>query len=198
MQYYHAFTMLLLSHFTDVDSKYPGVLFYGPPVTEQLTSSGIEICHIEDIGISVTIPENLLSCTDSVNLSIRPCFHGPFLLPDDHVSASPAYLIKTNRKVPFQKDFTIRIHHHTRLQGEEDCNDMVFLSASATPEYRGAHPVYTFKKIPEVKGTFRLGDQVGEISVRGFSFIKAGKRKRERKGASSDAKRQRGKEFYFH
>lgn len=183
--------------FTGVDSKYPGILFFGGPVTKQVTSSEVEIGHIDDLGISIIIPENLLSSTDSeqpVNFSIRPCLSGPFQLPDHHESASPAYLIQTDRKVPFQKDVTIRMHHHAGLQSEEDCDDMVFLSASSTPEYRESRPVYIFKKIRHVEGIFKRGDQVGEVSVRGFCLVKASKRKREEEDLQNP-KRQRGKEF---
>lgn len=181
----------------DVDPKYPGVLFFGVPVTTQITSSEVVLDCIEDLGISVTVPENLLGSTDSeepVKLYIRPCFCGPFQLPENHEPASPAYLIQIDTTLPFQKDIFIRLHHHTSLQGEEDCDDMAFLSASAAPEYMGSRPVYTFKEIQEAKGTFRHGDQVGEISLRHFSFIKACKRKRKRESGSSEGdKRQRGK-----
>lgn len=145
----------------------------------------------------MTVPENLLSPADSekpVSLHIRPCFCGTFQLPGNHDSASPAYFIEVDSKVSFQKDIFIKMHHHVRLQQEDDCDNMVFLSANANPEYVKSRPVYPFRNIPECKGVFRPGDQIGEISLRHFSFVKACKRKREQEDSSSepeDTKRQR-------
>jgi hypothetical protein len=110
---------------------------------------------------------------------IRPCFTGPFKLPDDYESASPAYLILPDRTY-FQKGITLRMHHHANLQSEEDCEDMAFLSASSTPEYRDFHPVYTFKDIRQSKGIFKPGDQVGEIALRHFSWFKIARKRRKR------------------
>ena len=113
-----------------------------------------------------------------MNISIHPCFSGPFELPDQYESASPAYLIHSDKK-EFQKNITIRMHHYISLQSEEDCEDMAFLSASPTPEYRGSRPVYTFKEICRPKGIFRPGNQVGEISLRHFCIVEIGMKKAE-------------------
>ena len=116
---------------------------------------------------------------DDIDLQIIPSFTGPFELPPGYDSASPTYLIRPSRRVEFKKDVVIKISHHINLQTKEDCQDMVFLSASSTPTYRGSRPVYTFKEIQGVKTVFRPGDQVGEISLRHFCLIKAGKRERD-------------------
>ena len=151
------------------------------PIIEHVTSRESLIHELEDVGISVVIPENSLSIEEeSLDLSIHPCFSGPFELPEGYESASPTYLITHSRRVTFSKDVTVRMHHSACLKIEEDCEDMVFLSASSTPVYRESDPpVYIFKKIQGVKGIFRPGDQVGEISLRHFCLLKIGKRKRE-------------------
>ena len=123
------------------------------------------------------------SLKESVKFCIRPCFSGPFELPDQYESASPAYLIH-HGKAEFQKDLTIRIQHYASLQSEEDYEDMVFLSASSIPEYRGSQPIYTFKDIGGSKGVFKHGDQVGEITIRHFSFFKIGKKRRRHDAVS--------------
>ena len=176
-----------------INSKYPGVLFFGKVVSKRVTSSELVIVdQLSDLGISISVPEKSLGSTkQSVDLSIRSCFSGPFQLPDQYEPASPAYLIH-HGKMNFQKDITIRMHHYASLQSEEDCEDMVFLSASSTPEYRGSRPVYTFKEIHGAKGIFRPGDQVGEISLRHFCFAKIGKRKREEEAAVESEKKHRG------
>ena len=129
---------------------------------------------------------------DPLTLQIYPCFTGPFQLPDDCESASPAYLIKPSRRVEFKKDVRVEIHHYVCLESEEDCEDMVFLSASATPEFRESGPVYVFKEIKEAKGVFQPGYQVGEIALRHFCLVKVGKRKRSESPGSSETKKSKG------
>ena len=174
----------------DVDQDHPGILLFEKPFTMQINTSGSRIDQIQDRGILISVPESsLVSAKKSVNLSIRPCFSGPFELPDQYESASPAYLIHHD-KMDFQKDITIRMHHYASLQSEEDCEDMAFLSASSTPEYRGSRPVYTFKEIHGAKGVFRPGDQVGKIQLRHFCLIKIGKRKREDEKTQEDTQKK--------
>ena len=131
---------------------------------------------LKDIGISISFPDDSLHLAESLDLSIHPCFCGPFQLPDGYESASPAYLIRHSKKVEFQKDITVKIHHYTCLLSEQDCEDMVFLSASSTPVYRESSPVYIFREIQGAKGEFRPGDQVGQIGLRHFCIMKVGKR----------------------
>ena len=146
---------------------------------------------LEGVGICVSIPEDSLSpMEDPLTLQIYPCFTGPFQLPDDCESASPAYLIKPSRRVEFKKYVRVEIHHYACLESEEDCDDMVFLSASATPEFRESGPVYVFKEIK--KGVFQPGYQVGEIALRHFCLVKVAKRKRSESPESSEIKKSKG------
>ena len=151
------------------------------PINEHITSTETSIHRLENVGISIFIPENSLSIEEEfLDLSVHPCFSGPFELPDGYKSASPTYLITHSRRVIFLKDVTVKIHHYACLKREEDCEDMVFLSASSTPVYgESGPPVYVFRRIQGAKGIFKPGDQVGEISLRHFCLLKIGKRKRE-------------------
>ena len=120
-------------------------------------------------GIHLTIPKNSLGPTEeSVTLSVHPCIGGPFKLPDGYKSASPVYMIKYSRKVEFLNDVTVKIDHYARLESEEDCGDMVFLSASSTPALRESKSMHIFKEIKGPKGVFRPGCQVGEIALKHF------------------------------
>ena len=97
------------------------------PVIKQITSSLTIIDQLIDFGISVCVPENsLCSPEESVELSIHSCFSGPFELPDEYESASPAYLIRRG-KIDSQKPITIRMLHYASLQSEENCEDMARL-----------------------------------------------------------------------
>ena len=159
-----------------IDSNYPRAYFFKKPMIQHITSSETSI---SGLGISVSIPEDSLHDKEEfLDLSIHPCFSGPFELPENYESASPTYLITHSRRVTFSKDITVRMHHYACLSSEEDCEDMVFFSASSVPEYRDSNLVYIFREIQGPKGIFRPGDQVGEIALRHFCLTKIGKRKR--------------------
>ena len=161
-------------------------MFHKTSISKRITSSGATIDRLQDMGISISIPEGSFSPSEEpLDLHFHPCFCGPFKLAKRYESASPAYLICHSKKTNFDKDITVRIHHYACLESDEDCEEMTFLSASSTPEYIESHrdegvvhPVYTFKKIRGANAKFRPGDQVGEISLRHFCIIKACKRKR--------------------
>ena len=76
----------------------------------------------------------------------------------------------------------MKIWHHAHLETEEECEEMVFLSASSTPEYRGKSPVYVFREITMAKVSFRPKEELpaGEIRLRHFCLLsiarKLGKR----------------------
>ena len=178
--------------FFPLSSESPGIIF-DPEIILQEKVMQKEVV-LEGMGICLSVPEESLSSTEEpLTLTIHPCFSGPFELPDNCESASPAYLIKHSRRVEFQEDITVKIHHYASLEGEEDCDDMVFLSASSTPEFRGSRPVYVFKEIEGAKGIFKPGYQVGEIALRHFCIIKIGKRKRKRRSKSSRSKKSKGR-----
>ena len=159
-------------------TAYPGILFSKGVKRESVTADEKIIDLVQDVGISLTFPENSLPSTDPpLEVSIRPCLSGSFVLPDDVQLTSPAYVITPNREVTFQKNLVVKIQHYANLQTEEDCEDMVFLSASSTPEYKGSVPIYKFKEMKEAKGMFRPGQKqpLGEIQLNHFSIIGVGK-----------------------
>ena len=167
-------------------------MFYETPISKRITSSGATIDRLQDMGISISVSEGSLSPSEEpLDLIIHPCLRGPFRIPKKYEFVSPVYLISLSRKTHSQKNVTLKIHHYTSLTCKEDCEDMAFFSASSTPEFESSEPVYTFKKIRGVKTTFRLGDQVGEISLRHFSFGGIGKKRSRR--ASETAEKDYGK-----
>ena len=160
-------------------TAYPGILFSEGIKKVEVTREEKTIDLVEDVGISLKFPENSLPSTDPpLEVAIQPCFSGSFVLPEDIELASPAYAITPNREVTFQKDLVLKIQHYANLQTKEDCEDMVFLSASSTPEYRGSIPIYKFKEMKEAKGMFRPGQKqpIGEIQLKHFSIIGVGKK----------------------
>lgn len=167
-----------------MDSKYPGILFYCKPITAHITSSETLIDMLGDEGISLHIPENSLCSTEqSTKLSICPCLNGPFLLPESYEPASVPYLIHHTQSRS-QRPITVQMHHYASLLNEEDCEHMCFLSASAIPDYEETQrPVYVFKEIQGAKGRFKPGCQIGEISLKHFCFLIAGRRRREQESA---------------
>ena len=168
----------IISLFAELKEKvaYPGILFSEGVKRESITSDEKTI-NLEDVGISITFPENSLPSTDlPLEISIQSCFSISFEMPDGIESVSPAYIIKCNRKATFLKDVILKIRHYANLQTEEDCEKMVFLSARCTPEYRGSRPVYMFKEMTGTKGLFRPRQEkpLGEIQLKHFSIVRIG------------------------
>ena len=171
----------IISLFAKLKEKvaYPGILFSEGVKKESITSDEKTI-YLEDVGISITFPKNSLPSTDHpLEITIQPCFSGPFEMPDGIESVSPAYIIKYNQKITFLNDVILKIQHYANLQTEKDCENMVFLSASSTPKYRGSSPIYVFKEITATKGLFRPGQEkpLGEIRLRHFCIISTGRSK---------------------
>ena len=163
-------------------TAYPGILFSEGVKKVAVTTEEKTVDLVQDVGISLTFPENSLPSTDPpLEVAIQPCFSGSFVLPDGIQLASPAYAITPNREVTFQKDLVLKIHHYANLQTEEDCEDMVFISASSTPEYRGSIPIYNFKEMKEAKGMFRPGQKqpLGEIQLKHFTLFGVGKKSKK-------------------
>ena len=168
----------IISLFADMKEKaaYPGILF-SEGIKKEFITSDEKTINLEDVGISITFPKNSLSSSDPpLEITIQPCFSGPFEMPDGIESVSPAYIIKYNRKITFLKDVILKIRHYANLQTKEDCDNMAFLSASSIPEYRGSCPFYVFKEITDTKGLFGPGQQkpLGEIQLKHFSIIAIG------------------------
>lgn len=170
---------------------YPFILFGRETLHAIITQSAATLIS-HRTGIRVDIPEQSLSSEEeTVDLVIRPCFNGPFELPPDYESASPAYLIRRSRKVTFLKEITIIIHHYSSLKNEKDCEEMVFFSANSTPQYINNNPTYRFKHIRGSKGKFKSKSQIGEIQLKHFCLIKIG-RKRNRVQKTGAAKKKKG------
>ena len=169
----------LLPLFTKLRTKpaYPGILFLEGPKREIVTTQEKTI-DLKEVGFSLSIPEDSLPSTDPpLQLEIQPCLSGSFDVPQGIELVSPAYILKPNRRVAFQKEVVFKMWHYANLESEEDCEDMVFLSASTSPEYRGDAPVYSFKEIKEAKGSFRPGKEqpFGEIALKHFCMLALGK-----------------------
>ena len=161
--------------------SFPGILFLEGVQRETLTPSAKDI-NLKELGISLTIPEDALPSTDpSLEVQIQPCFSGSWEVPENLELVSPAYIVEPSRDVVLRKEVLVKIWHHANLETEEDCEDMVFLSASTTPEYRDGSPVYVFREITSAKGSFRPRKEqaAGEIALTHFCLISVG-RKRSR------------------
>ena len=158
------------------------VLIKDQKYLEKISSAGKKIDLESDAGISIDIPEGSISPDESVDLLIQPCFSGPFENPKDMEPASPAYLIETSKQIALKKPLMMKMQHSVKLQTEEDCKNIVFLRASSDPEHRGSNPVYVFKEIEDVRGTFTIENQFGEVALTNFSWWRVFFRKQKIKG----------------
>lgn len=153
--------------------------FFEAAKSANVTSQGGKLDFEEEIGISVSIPENAIGEEESVELFIQPVFSGPFAGREDMEPVSPAYLIKPSQGVEFKKDIAVRIQHNAVLDVEEDCEDLVFMRASSTPYYRGPlfGPLYVFHEVDPSRVTFSLTNgQFGEFKTDQFSLFQIWRR----------------------
>ena len=154
-------------------------------ILEKISGAERKIDCESDAGISINISEGSISPDELVDLLIQPSFSGPFEFPKDMEPASPAYLIKTSKKMELKKPLIVRMQHSAKLQTEEDCKNMVFLRANSIPEYRGSNPVYVFREIEDVRGAFTIKNQFGEIVLTSFGWWRAFIRKGRMNGTSA-------------
>ena len=82
-------------------------------------------------GLEFDIPPGAVPQGKRLELSVWPCSAGPFQLPEDYELASPVLLVSPNFE--FSIDVTITMHHFYNLHTREDCDNMAFLTAPATP-----------------------------------------------------------------
>ena len=181
-EFEHCFIIDFDANFSYIgcETKYPGIIFYGTPMSLTITSSGASFDCLQDMGISISVPKDALSSSEEpLTLSVHACFKGPFRVAKKYRSASPAYLISHSRNIHFQKDITIRMQHYAALSSQDDCEKMVFLSASSMPEYQDSKPVYTFEEMHGAitKTTFTCGEQEGKACLRHFCLVKIAKKK---------------------
>ena len=191
--------------FTKLRSKpaYPGILFLEGPKRETVTTKEITI-DLKEVGFILSIPENSLPSTEEVQLDIQSCFgakSGSFDVPQDIELVSPAYLLKSDKKVSFLKEVLVKMWHYANLETQEDCGDMVFLSADACPE-NTREPVYKFREIKGAKGSFRPGEEQPEgqitLLLLLFCILALGKRKHEDSGEKAREKCLKGKNYSMH
>ena len=156
-----------------------------------MTSDGAHIKEWGDeIGIEFNIPPGAVpQGTPPVDLSVWPCSAGPFELPEDYELASPVFLISPYYE--FSCDILLTIYHFYALESREDCEDMAFLSAPATPLMKeNQKPVYQFKVLPS--GIFKPLEDRGHVSLKHFCLKTLGKRKRKSQSKTPPGKRKKG------
>ena len=142
----------------------------------------------EELGISLSIPANAVGERESVKLFVLPAFSGPFATPDDIESVSPAYLIKADREIKFNRDITVEIQHCANLPTDSDCHDLVLMRANSVPLHRGPlfGPLYVFHEMKMNSVKFD-NKPFGELKVDQFSLdlLMIG-RKHQRRGSGED------------
>ena len=129
----------------------------------------------EDVGVTINIPRGAVAAGKEVDLTVRPCLNGPFILPEGYKAASPVYLITAS--TDFLQDVQVSIDHFADLQSKTDCDNMAFLFASATPVDGYIGPEYRFEEIPAANSVFKERQMVGTVAQRHFSFLMVAKRR---------------------
>lgn len=166
------------------DSAHPGICFLGDPWKETVTTNGITISW-KDIGIQIDVPPGAVPKGKNLQLQVRPCLSGPFVLPKGYELASPVYLITP--AFEFLKDVRLSIAHFVGLENSSDCDCMTIISSPSSPMYT-PNPKYKFKLMKG--GDFKKEANYGIISLKHFCLTGAAKQK----NISSDTETQQRKD----
>ena len=167
------------------DDDYPGICFLGDAKKQSVSSDGGEF-YMEDIGIKFSIPPDAVPKGKTLDLVVRPCLSGPFILPEEYELASPVYLISPT--FDFEKEVKLSIAHFSDLQSMEDCENMVFISAA--PVYEESISGYKFRALK--KGEFSKKNQEGSLSLCHFCLTGITSRKRKRSEKSPGPEKSEG------
>ena len=136
----------------------------------------------------IFIPSGAVLKDKEFLLNVWPCSDGPFQLHNDYELASPVFLISPSFQ--FTCDITLILYHFSNLATVEDCKQIRFFSAPCTPcTDVSKKRVYVFKELRQ--GVFEPIQQYGQISLRHFCLISAG-RKRKQPSPHSENLPQRG------
>ena len=146
----------------------PGVVVAEPILTKTFGSSG-GIFEIKKAGVTIRIPPGAISSNAIATVSIKVCSNGPFQFPKDCKVVSSVCLLETNVKLV--KPVEIVVSHFAKLLSEENYHKMTILTASSVPDYRGAAPFYSFKKV--VSDVFETGKTIGRFSLAQFGVFAA-------------------------
>lgn len=152
----------------------PGMTFFESIRGATITAEEIKLDFEQEVGVSLSIPENSIGEEENVEIFILPAFSGPYAGHEDFEPVSPAYLIKPNREIKFNRDITVRIQHNAKLETEQDCEDLVVMRASSIPVYRGPlfSPLYVFHEVNRSRVKFSLdGGPFGEVTTNQFSMF---------------------------
>ena len=160
------------------DSKNPGICFFSDAVTKTVDPIGAQLSW-SDCGVTIFVPPGAVPKHQCMQITVHPCFSGPYILPDEYEFASLVYLISS--KCDFQKCVHLSIEHCIHLSDEEDCSLMVFVSASSKPTYNETNykPEYHFKVINGIEPPiFQQNMTTGVIKLKHFCHVALSRRKR--------------------
>ena len=168
------FSHSFLTGYCQVDPLFPWINLLGEPRLETITSEG-HVLHWEDVGIKFNVPPGAVPECEQLDLTVRTCLSGSFVLPEGYELVSPVYLITPSFK--FSKMVELSIAHFANVKSEEDCDNMTFVSAPCTPHYTASGPQYRFRAL--AGGVFLTEKSEGSLSLKHFCGVGVAKRTQE-------------------
>ena len=132
-------------------STYPGVTFYDEPQEREFPSTGGHAVFSN--GVEVTVPPEAVPPGLTVGVKVQPGFapSDVFVMPEGIQSASPSYLISSDRSDGLNGEATVTMEHHVRVSTREEADDLCFLQADPTPDERS---VYKYSEVSEGRSEF--------------------------------------------
>lgn len=93
------------------DRDFPGVVFCKSfsSIKYNISSKGKHIDHMEDMGISLFVPQECVDQGELLHFDIHLSFSGSFEMPEGYESASLLYLIRPSKDVKLKKHVTLRL-----------------------------------------------------------------------------------------
>ena len=166
----HVQTLFFCSHSLSPVAKplLPGVVVAEPILTKTFESSG-GIFEIQKAGVTIRIPPGAISSDTIATVSTKDCTEGPFQFPKDCKVISSVCLLETN--VQLVKPVEMVVSHFAKLLSDENYCKMTVMTASLVPDYRGAAPLYSFRKV--ASDVFETGETIGRFSLTQFGVFAA-------------------------
>jgi hypothetical protein len=154
-----------------MDESLPEVTMTAP-LRQEVTRVG---GNVNFDGGSVSFPNGAIMGSQPVEFITS--FHMPHEMPLGVESVSPAVLVRTAEEL--RKEVQLTLHHNSNLKTAQDSKDMMFLTASTTPE----DSTYKFTELKGAKPNFNPLKKIGSIKMKIQSiWVEVGRKRK--KGAT--------------
>lgn len=120
-------------------------------------------------GICLFIPPQAIPKDDSPTITLQACIGGPFYLSKGLQFVSPVYLAQP--PFAFHENVALSLEIFARLESEEDCNKLVFMTSPSKHDIIDGEPRWKFEVNEDELPIFHVGEKMGTIELKHFCFF---------------------------